>query len=193
MDFAVRTSRSPDLAAPPRGLVGRSKGVLNLRNVRATLLPKLGVFGDANHGGSRPTRGFGVFELDLRAAELRKRGVRIKLQEQPFQILCLLLDHSGQVVTRDELRHKLWPAHTFVDFDRSLNKAMTKLRSALGDSAESPRYVETIPRHGYRFLAHVYEHHEGAEAATFSDGPPGVGRSRVVSGEEESAAASNVF
>ena len=135
--------------------------------------------------GRGQTRGFGVFELDLRAAELRKRGVRIKLQEQPFQILCLLLDHSGQVVTRDELRHKLWPAHTFVDFDRSLNKAMTKLRSALGDSAESPRYVETIPRHGYRFLAHVYEHHEGAEAATFSDGPPGVGRSRVVSGEEE--------
>src|SRR5438552_6509982 len=96
--------------------------------------------------GRGQTRGFGVFELDLRAAELRKRGVRIKLQEQPFQILCLLLDHSGQVVTRDELRHKLWPAHTFVDFDRSLNKAMTKLRSALGDSAESPRYVETIPR-----------------------------------------------
>src|SRR5438477_11433730 len=135
--------------------------------------------------GRGQTRGFGVFELDLRAAELRKRGVRIKLQEQPFQILCLLLDHSGQVVTRDELRHKLWPAHTFVAFDRRLNKAMTKLRSALGDSAESPRYVETIPRHGYRFLAHVYEHHEGAEAATFSDGPPGVGRSRVVSGEEE--------
>src|SRR5712692_2216169 len=101
------------------------------------------------------TRGFGVFELDVRAAELRKRGVRIKLQEQPFQILCLLLDHSGEVVTREELRQKLWPAHTFVDFDRSLNKAMTKLRSALGDSAESPRYVETIPRHGYRFLAPI--------------------------------------
>src|SRR5438132_10432818 len=131
------------------------------------------------------TRGFGVFELDVRAAELRKRGVRIKLQEQPFQILCLLLDHSGQVLTRDELRQKLWPAHTFVDFDRSLNKAMTKLRSALGDSAESPRYVETIPRHGYRFLVPVYEHHEGAEAATFSHGPSGVGHSRVVSREEE--------
>src|SRR5882724_4135458 len=131
------------------------------------------------------TRGFGVFELDLRAAELRKRGVRIKLQEQPFQILCLLLDHSGQVVTRDELRHKLWPAHTFVDFDRSLNKAMTKLRSALGDSAESPRYVETIPRHGYRFLAPVYEHREGAEAAASSDGPSGVGHRRVASREEE--------
>ncbi len=102
------------------------------------------------------TRGFGVFEIDLRAAELRKHGVRIKLQEQPFQILSLLLEHPGEVVTREELREKLWPAHTFVDFDRSLNKAMTKLRAALGDSADSPRYVETIPRHGYRFLAPVF-------------------------------------
>src|SRR5690349_18031491 len=102
------------------------------------------------------TRGFGVFEVDLRSAELRKHGVRIKLQEQPFQILSLLLEHPGEVVTREELREKLWPAHTFVDFDRSLNKAMTKLRAALGDSADSPRYVETIPRHGYRFLAPVF-------------------------------------
>jgi DNA-binding winged helix-turn-helix (wHTH) protein/tetratricopeptide (TPR) repeat protein len=105
------------------------------------------------------TRGFGIFEVDLRAAELRKHGVRIKLQEQPFQILSLLLEHPGEVVTRDELRQKLWPAHTFVDFDRSLNKAMTKLRAALGDSADSPRYVETIPRHGYRFLASVHTPH----------------------------------
>jgi eukaryotic-like serine/threonine-protein kinase len=101
------------------------------------------------------TRRFGVFELDPRAAELRKRGVRIKLQDQPFQILSLLLDSPGEIVTREELRQKLWPAHTFVDFDRSLNKAMAKLRSALGDSAESPRYVETVPRHGYRFLPPV--------------------------------------
>ena len=101
------------------------------------------------------TRRFGVFEVDLRAAELRKRGVRIKLQDQPFHILSLLLDNPGEIVTREELRQKLWPAHTFVDFDRSLNKAIAKLRSALGDSAESPRYVETIPRHGYRFLPPV--------------------------------------
>jgi eukaryotic-like serine/threonine-protein kinase len=101
-------------------------------------------------------RSFGVFEVDLRSAELRKHGIRIKLQEQPFQILFLLMDHAGDVVTREELRQKLWPAHTFVDFDRSLNKAMTKLRSALGDSAESPRYIETVPRHGYRFLAEVH-------------------------------------
>lgn len=108
------------------------------------------------------TRRFGVFEVDLRAAELRKRGVRIKLQEQPFRILSLLLEHPGEVVTREELREKLWLAHTFVDFDRSLNKAMTKLRSALADSAESPRYVETIPRHGYRFLASVQTDQEGS-------------------------------
>lgn len=113
------------------------------------------------------TRGFGVFEIDLRAAELRKHGIRIKLQEQPFQILSLLLEHPGEVVTRDELREKLWPAHTFVDFDRSLNKAMTKLRAALGDCADSPRYVETIPRHGYRFLAPVYQpHSESAHGNT---------------------------
>jgi DNA-binding winged helix-turn-helix (wHTH) protein/tetratricopeptide (TPR) repeat protein/TolB-like protein len=110
------------------------------------------------------TRGFGVFEVDERAGELRKRGVRIKLQEQPFQLLCLLLDHSGEVVTREELRQRLWPAHTFVDFDRSLNKAMTKLRSTLGDSAENPRYIETIPRHGYRFLAPMRYPTEGAKA-----------------------------
>src|SRR5579863_7324345 len=115
--------------------------------------------------GCPRTRGFGVFEADLRAAELRKHGIRIKLQEQPFQILSLLLEHPGEVVTREELRQKLWPAHTFVDFDRSLNKAMTKLRSALGDSAENPRYVETIPRHGYRFLAPVHHPREGAEMA----------------------------
>jgi len=113
---------------------------------------------EVTEGGLR-TRGFGVFEVDLRSAELRKHGIRIKLQEQPFQILAYLLDHPGDVVTREELRQKLWPAHTFVDFDRSLNKAMTKLRSALGDSAENPRYIETVPRHGYRFLAEVRGNH----------------------------------
>src|SRR3982074_2871050 len=131
------------------------------------------------------TRVFGVFEVDERAAELRKRGVRIKLQEQPFRILCLLLDHSGEVVTREELRQSLWPAHTFVDFDRSLNKAMTKLRFALGDSAESPRYIETIPRHGYRFLAPVHHHPEGAEAATLSASRSAADHPRIASREEE--------
>lgn len=103
---------------------------------------------------------FGVFEADPRAGELRKHGLRIKLQEQPFKILILLSKRPGEVVTREELRQELWPAHTFVDFDRGLNKAMTKLRNALGDSADSPRYIETLHRRGYRFLAPVVEHHE---------------------------------
>jgi TolB-like protein/DNA-binding winged helix-turn-helix (wHTH) protein/Flp pilus assembly protein TadD len=98
---------------------------------------------------------FGAFEVDLRAGELRKHGLRIRLQEQPFQVLALLLDHSGELVTREELQKKLWPADTFVDFDHGLNKAINKLREALGDSAESPRFVETVARRGYRFLAEV--------------------------------------
>jgi TolB-like protein/DNA-binding winged helix-turn-helix (wHTH) protein/Flp pilus assembly protein TadD len=98
---------------------------------------------------------FGVFELDLRAGELRKRGLRVRLQQQPFQVLAMLLEHPGQVVGREELQKKLWPADTFVDFDHGLNKAINKIREALGDSAESPRFVETVARRGYRFLADV--------------------------------------
>jgi TolB-like protein/DNA-binding winged helix-turn-helix (wHTH) protein/Flp pilus assembly protein TadD len=98
---------------------------------------------------------FGVFELDLRAGELRKHGLRIRLQEQPFQVLAMLLEHPGEVVTREELQKKLWPADTFVDFDHGVNKAVNKLREALGDSAESPRFVETVARRGYRFLVEV--------------------------------------
>jgi DNA-binding winged helix-turn-helix (wHTH) protein len=98
---------------------------------------------------------FGVFEVDLRAGELRKHGLRVRLQEQPFQVLALLLDHPGEVVTREELQKKLWPADTFVDFDHGLNKAINKIRDALSDSAESPRFVETVARRGYRFLAEV--------------------------------------
>jgi TolB-like protein/DNA-binding winged helix-turn-helix (wHTH) protein/Flp pilus assembly protein TadD len=98
---------------------------------------------------------FGVFELDLRAGELRKHGLRIRLQEQPFQVLVMLLEHHGEVVTREELQKRLWPADTFVDFDHGLNKAISKIREALGDSAESPHFVETVARRGYRFLAEV--------------------------------------
>jgi TolB-like protein/DNA-binding winged helix-turn-helix (wHTH) protein/Flp pilus assembly protein TadD len=98
---------------------------------------------------------FGVFEIDLRAGELRKQGLRIRLQEQPFQVLALLLEHPGDVVTREELQKKLWPADTFVDFDHGLNKAISKIREALSDSVESPRFVETVARRGYRFLAEV--------------------------------------
>jgi TolB-like protein/DNA-binding winged helix-turn-helix (wHTH) protein/tetratricopeptide (TPR) repeat protein len=98
---------------------------------------------------------FGVFELDLRAGELRKHGLRVRLQEQPFQVLAALLEHPGEVVTREELQKKLWSADIFVDFDHGLNKAINKVREALGDSAESPRFVETVARRGYRFLSEV--------------------------------------
>ena len=114
---------------------------------------------------------FGVFELDLRAAELRKRGLRTKLQEQPFRILAMLLERPREVVTRDELRQQLWPAHTYVDFDRSLNKAINKLRLALGDSAESPRFIETIPRHGYRFITDVNALGPSVPATPHAGGP----------------------
>src|ERR1700756_4501133 len=98
---------------------------------------------------------FGVFELDPRAGELRKHGLRVRLQEQPFRVLEMLLEHAGKVVTREELQKRLWSGDTFVDFDHGLNKAINKIREALGDSAESPRFVETIARRGYRFLAEV--------------------------------------
>ena len=98
---------------------------------------------------------FGAFEVDLRSGEVCKHGIRLKLQDQPFQVLAHLLEHPGEVVTREELRQKLWPADTFVDFDTGLNSAIKKLRDALCDSAEEPRYIETLPRRGYRFIAHV--------------------------------------
>src|SRR5262245_45285010 len=97
-------------------------------------------------------RRFSVFELDLRTGELRKNGMRLRLQEQPFQVLAMLLERPGELVTRDDLRQKLWPADTFVDFDHGLNTAVTKLREVLADSAASPRYIETLPKRGYRFI-----------------------------------------
>lgn len=98
---------------------------------------------------------FGVFEVDPRAGELRKHGLKIKLQEKPLQVLTALLEHPGKVVTREELRRNLWTDDTFVDFDHSINIAITKLRQALGDSAKNPRFIETLSRHGYRFIAPV--------------------------------------
>src|SRR5258706_11478117 len=98
---------------------------------------------------------FGIFEVDMKAGELRRNGTRIRLQEQPFQILTILLEHSGEVVTREELRGRLWPADTYVDFDHSLNAAVRRLRDALGDSAENPKFIETVARRGYRLLAPV--------------------------------------
>ena len=103
----------------------------------------------------RPLIRFEVFEVDLQAAELRKRGHRVKLQEQPFRVLAMLLDRPGEVVTREELRQKLWPADTFVDFDHGLNSAVARLREALEDSADEPQFVETVPRQGYRFIGHI--------------------------------------
>jgi cholera toxin transcriptional activator len=106
---------------------------------------------------------FGVFEADLLSGELRKDGTKIHLQEQPFQILALLLERPGEVVTREELRRQLWPADTFVDFDHSLNTAVNKLREALADSASNPRFVQTVARRGYRLIAPV-EHDEAGAA-----------------------------
>jgi TolB-like protein/DNA-binding winged helix-turn-helix (wHTH) protein/Tfp pilus assembly protein PilF len=98
---------------------------------------------------------FGVFEVDLRAGELRKHGLKIKLQEQPFQVLAILLERPGELVTREEIQEKIWGNETFVDFEHGLATAIKKLRQALGDSADNPRFVETLPRRGYRFIAPV--------------------------------------
>ena len=109
---------------------------------------------DDTRSDGHPLR-FSSFELDLRARELRKHGTKIKLQDQPFQILALLLEKPGEIVTREELRDRLWPADTFVDFDHSLNSAVKKLRQALNDDPDVPRFIETLPRRGYRFIAPV--------------------------------------
>jgi len=98
---------------------------------------------------------FGVFEAEPRSGELRKHGVRVRLRDQSFQVLLLLLERPGQMVTREELQRRLWPADTFVDFDRGLNKAVNRLRDALGDSADSPRFIETLPKRGYRFITPI--------------------------------------
>ena len=118
-------------------------------------------------GGPQIVR-FGVFELDLRAGELRKKGLRLRLQEQPLQVLALLLQQPGEVVTREELRDKLWTGGVIVDFDHSLNTTINKLREALGDSADTPRFIETLPRRGYRFIYPV----NGAPEATGMVAPP---------------------
>ena len=98
---------------------------------------------------------FGIFQIDLKARELHKAGVKVKLQEQPFRVLALLVDRAGQVVTREELQQKIWPTDAYVAFDQGLNNAIKKVRDALGDSADSPRFIETLARHGYRFVAPV--------------------------------------
>jgi Tol biopolymer transport system component/DNA-binding winged helix-turn-helix (wHTH) protein len=113
---------------------------------------------------------FGVFELDPSAGELRKHGVRVKLQDQPFAVLLILLERPGQIVTKEELQQRLWPADTFVEFDKGIYNAMKRLRETLGDEAETPRYIETIPKRGYRFLTEV--HKIGSNASSVPLEPP---------------------
>ncbi len=121
-----------------RGIVASIKGIYMPRDARTS-----GVLQ------------FDLFEVDLRAGELHKAGRRIKLQVQPFRALEMFLEHPGEVVTREEFQRRLWPADTFVDFDHSLNTAIKKLRQALCDDAKKPRFIETLPRRGYRFIAPV--------------------------------------
>ena len=109
---------------------------------------------EQNHRSPRNVR-FGVFEADLEAGELRKHGLRLKLSEQPFQILAMLVARPGEIVSREVLRERLWPSDTFVDFDHGLNNAVMRLREVLGDSSDHPRFIETLPRRGYRFIAPV--------------------------------------
>jgi len=124
---------------------------------------------------------FGVFEIDPQAGELRKSGVKLKLQDQPFQVLITLLGKPGLIVTREELRKELWDTDTFVDFEHSLATAINKIRETLGDSADNPRFIETLPRRGYRFIAPV----EGIEGTAARQQRPAAriatatGRSRL--------------
>ena len=113
---------------------------------------------------------FGPFELYLSARELRKHGVRLKLYDQPFEVLALLIARPGELITREEIRQQLWPQGTFVDFENGLNRAVNRLRDALGDSADEPKFIETIPRHGYRFISPI----ESVKTvpASFEEPPP---------------------
>jgi DNA-binding winged helix-turn-helix (wHTH) protein len=126
---------------------------------------------------------FGVFEADLRTGELRKNGMKVRLQEQPFQVLAALLERPGEMIAREELRQRLWPADTFVDFDHSLNTAINKLREALGDSAGSPRFIETLARRGYRFLAPVEVIGEEASIPGATPAPEGFTASAPPAGD----------
>src|SRR5579864_8560059 len=115
---------------------------------------------------------FGVFEVDLRAGELRKKGIRIKLQGQPFLLLITLIKQRGELVTREELRRTLWTEDTFIDFDHSLGTGVNKLREVLGDSAANPRFIETLPRRGYRFIAPIEVVGASEDPPVVSEAPP---------------------
>jgi DNA-binding winged helix-turn-helix (wHTH) protein len=119
---------------------------------------------------SRSVVRFGPYELDRRSAELRKNGIKIRLQEQAFQILVALLEHPGEVMLREEIRQKLWPDDTMVEFDHGINAAIKRLRDALSETAEKPRYVETVARRGYRFIGKLGE--EPSEPGKVLNGQP---------------------
>src|SRR5579864_5124400 len=114
---------------------------------------------------------FGVFELEAHTGELHRNGIKLKLQDQPYQVLLKLLEHPGQTVAREELRLALWPADTFVDFETGLNTTIKRLRETLGDSAENPTFIETVPKRGYRFIAPVTTPDSGSETAAEKVGP----------------------
>jgi TolB-like protein/DNA-binding winged helix-turn-helix (wHTH) protein/Flp pilus assembly protein TadD len=118
----------------------------------------------------RPPIRFGIFEVDLQAGELRRQGVKVKLQQQPFEILTMLLECPGEVLTREELQKRLWPTDTFVDFERGLNRATNRLRDSLGDEADNPRFIETLPRRGYRFIGQIEKLDGGRNTAELVSG-----------------------
>src|SRR5438046_3432499 len=138
---------------------------------------------------------FGPYALDLRSGELRKFGTRVKMGEQAFQILCLLLERPGEMVSREELRAKLWADDTFVDFDHGLNSAVQRLRDCLSDSAGKPRWIETLPRRGYRFIGRVEWSDESPASETLpktrigsrADTSDGVAQSYVTGASSEAA------
>ncbi len=134
---------------------------------------------------AKPVYRFGPFMVDARAGELYKRGKKNRVQQQPMQVLAALLEKAGDVVTREELRAGIWPADTFVDFEHSLNTAIKKLRKALGDNAARPKYIETLPRRGYRFLAEV-EKAEGAPRVVAKGTSPLAGKMFLLEAEEGS-------
>jgi DNA-binding winged helix-turn-helix (wHTH) protein len=127
---------------------------------------------------------FGTFEVDLLAGELRKSDRRVRIQEQPFRILVLLLERPGEIVSRDYVIQRLWPDGTFVDYEHSVNTAIRKLRDALGDDPDSPRFVETVPRRGYRFLGQVERSEEASPAGVSEQIPGGSSDSVSVRAEE---------
>jgi len=132
---------------------------------------------------AKPVYRFGPYVADVRAGELYKRGKKNKVQQQPMQVLAALLEKAGEVVTREELRVGIWPADTFVDFEHSLNTAIKKLRVALGDKANRPKYIETLPRRGYRFLGEVESAEEAPRVAAKS-GSSLAGKTFVLAAEE---------